>query len=287
MIKEKGIVIIATGHPYYGRLAFNLAASIKAAEVSFPIAVLWNGDALNHISQEQLRVFDDIIPVGDNPFRLKLSVPEFTPYRHSLLLDADMVWLPRKKPSELFAEYERQEFLCITEGWHSLKEGIEGKPHPYRIWADLDEIKKKYKFRADRFYQCRSEVMLMKSTNRVKEMFKRAVEIYDKPKVKVEVFAGVLPDEFGLNIALAEKGFEIDPVFWKPAYWSPFHGYRLPVPGDMMRDYYMMSVGGNITQADTVSFYNKVSKAAVTAIGQQNFFPLMQKRAYLSERRTL
>ncbi len=118
-------------------------------------------------------------------------------------------------------------------------------------------------------------------------MFVRAEEIYKNPEINVRGFAGELPDEFALNIALAEYGFDMNPELWRPSYWSPFHGLNIPPMGKLMQNYFILSAGGNNVDNGTSTMYNNVCKAACRKIGQQYLFPLMQKRNYLVERRLL
>lgn len=286
-MKKEGIFLIAVKHPYYGRMAYNFAASVKAADPTFPVTVAWGGYALNHLTHSQLAVFDDLMEVPDGGLVNKLKVAELTPYQKTLFCDVDAVWLPARSPKVLIEQMGESEFCAITEGWTGLKKGVESKEHAYPLWAGLEQIRKAYKLKASKLYQCRSEVMYMKKTKRVTEMMSRAVDIYTNPAIEVRGFAGELPDEFALNIALAEKGFDIVPELWKPSYWSPFHGLNIPPVAKLMQEYFMLSAGGNNVDAGTMKLYNDICKAACRKIGQQYLFPLMQKRNYLTERRLL
>src|SRR5678809_433727 len=97
-----GILIIATKHPYYGRMAFNLAASIRASEKECNICVLHSGRGLSHLTDAQKEIFNDVIEIKEsNGVGTKLWAIEYTPYDNTLIIDADNLWF-KKKPSELF-----------------------------------------------------------------------------------------------------------------------------------------------------------------------------------------
>jgi hypothetical protein len=285
--KPFGILLVAVKHPYYGRMAYNFAASVRAVDFNFPVSVLWNGNALNHLTEDQLRVFDQLIEIQETGLCAKLSVAEHSPYEITLYSDVDACWLPKRHPMDLFNAHGDTEFLVITEGWKGLNADTPDYAHDYPLWADLEAIKAAYKLTAPKLYQCRSEAMIFKSTKRVKRMFALASKIYKSPKIKVRVFADQLPDEFALNIALAVDGFEIKPELWSPSYWAPFHGLRLPVPGKLYADWFMLSAGGNRVDTQTKNIYDNICKVAVKKLGQQYLFPLMQKRNFLLERRAL
>src|SRR5687768_10941291 len=98
---DKGIILLATGAPFYGRMAYNLAVTIKAVE-PVSVTVLHKGAGISHLSQKQLSIFDNIIEITDESFAAKLCLLDYSPYDRTLYFDADMAWLPVKKPSELF-----------------------------------------------------------------------------------------------------------------------------------------------------------------------------------------
>jgi hypothetical protein len=59
---KKGILLIATGHANYGKLAYNLACSIKSVE-DINIAVIYDGVGLSHLTDKQKFIFSELIPV--------------------------------------------------------------------------------------------------------------------------------------------------------------------------------------------------------------------------------
>lgn len=278
----KGIVIVATGHPYYGRQAFNLALSIKAVE-DWPVSVLFSGRALNHLSDQQLSYFDKIIELqGDVPENsgAKLWVNEYTPYKETLLLDADMLWLPKKVPSQLFDELKDVEFTAITEGYHNGED--HGNP-VYFYWANVQEIREVYKITGT-IYQWRTEVMYFKKTAKVNKLFAQARKIFANPKLSsIKQFADGVPDELAINIATAIQGIEPHVQKWQPAFWWKLNNQIVPGFTELY-SYYLASFGSNVASQPVKKLYDRIMKAAAYKLGVSHVFPLYSKKSYLSER---
>lgn len=276
---EKGIILLATGSPFYGRMAYNLSVSIKAIE-EIDITVLHNGAALTHLSARQKEIFNNIIEIKDNSFAAKLCLLDYTPYEKTLYFDADMIWLPNKLPSELFKELDGVTFTSITEGYYDYVSNIDYGNTMYHYWADPLEAKQVYKLE-NKFYQWRSEVMYF--TKDAAKLFKEAKKVYENPKVKVKQFAGHVPDELAINIAASKLNIEPHEYKWTPAYWHRIHGEGKGLP-EIMNSFYLLSVGGNFASGIMKTCYNNVCKAAHRKLGLQYLFTLQSKKAVMPER---
>jgi len=275
----RGIILLATGAPFYGRMAYNLAVSIKAVE-NMPITVLHNGTGLSHLSDKQKLIFDTIIEIKDNAFAAKLCLLDYTPYDETLYFDADMIWLPKQKPSDLFNELSGVSFTSITEGYYDYKTGVDYGNTMYHYWTDPLEAKKVYNLE-EKFYQWRSEVMYF--TKDAKKLFQEAKKVYSNPKVKVKQFAGHTPDELAINIAAAKMNIDPHEYKWTPAYWHRLHGEGKGLP-EIMNSFYLLSVGGNFASGVMKTCYNNVCKAAHRTLGLQYLFTLQSKKAVMPDR---
>lgn len=283
----KGIVICISGHPYYGRLAYNLCLSIKAVE-NFPVAVIYAGRALNHLSDKQKSVFDHVIEMTDPEIPIssgvKLWVNEYTPFKETLLLDADMLWMPKRKPSELFEELQGINFTAITEGYHDYETKEEDINPAYFFWADVNEIAEVYKINKGKIYQWRTEVMYFKKADKI---FNLARKVYQNPNLKtVKVYATGIADELGINVSCAVHGIDPHVFRWQPAYWHMLNNMQIPDINSMY-NYYLVSFGANNAPGSLKNFYDRVVKAACYKLGHQHLFTLMSKRDYLPERQKM
>lgn len=272
-------MIIATGSPYYGRMAYNLAITIKAIE-NIPVCVLCNGSGLNHLSETQRGIFDKIINIEESSFAAKLKIYKYSPFEETLYFDADMVWLPKKKPSELFEQMKEHDFACMWEGYKDFTTGEDKTSLKYYYWCNTDEAKEKYNL-TGKIYQTRSEVIYFKKNELVEKIFADANKVIEKPGIVVKNFAGQTPDELGINISLAINNVTL-PEF-KPAYWHRLYGEGKGLP-QIMYDYYLMSVGGNFATGVMKDCYNKVCLAAHRKLGLQFLFSLQSKKHTIPER---
>lgn len=266
-----GIVIISTKHPNYGRLAYNLALSIKATE-NVQIAIVKDDVALSHLTDEQKKFFDQIIDLPEHygtGFQTKLHLDQLTPFDKTLYLDADMVWVGYKKPSELFKELNGISFTGITEG-----DNI--KPNPkYYFWADLKEIQDQYK--VDKVYQWRSEVLYFEKGTKV---FKKARELKPEKKLKtIRMFGPYIPDELYFNIATAILGVEPHKK-WMPAYWLRMNNDVMPKPGDLANGYYLLSAGSNWASNQMKKMYDNTMRVVTNKLKVPYLFPLKSKKEW-------
>lgn len=274
----KGIMIFAIGHPYYGRYAYNLAMSIKAVE-QFPVALVHDYSAISHLTEDQKAIFDVRIPSDlQASCGAKLHAYELSPFKQTLLLDADMLWLPKQKPSVLFESLKDVEFTAISEG------STDNLSTHYFFWANIEEVREKYNITGV-VHQLRTEVMYFEKCERMERMFKRAISIYsDHGLSYVKEFAGGVPDEMAINIAAGIEG--IEPVQnWKPSYWAQLHQNQLPQPDSLYTDYYLLSAGGNMNTQNVKNLYNNLLKAQAPKIGLIHCFPLQSKHQFLENRR--
>lgn len=276
--KNKGVIVFALGHPQYGRLAFNLAVSIKAME-DIPIAVVHDSTGLAHLSEAQVKLFDMVIPCDlEAGCGAKLHAYEFSPFDHTLLLDADMVWLPRRMPSELFKELEGVEFTGITEG------DTDNPSGQYFFWADVAEVKEKYG--VQKMHQWRTEVLYFEKSDKVEKMFKDAIDIHSNHGLStVKKFAEGVPDEMSINISAGMNDIEPHLKRWQPSYWPQMFANRIPEVGTLYRDYYLLSAGGNHTTDNVKQLYNNIIKAQAPKLSLTHSFPLQSKYNFLSNRR--
>lgn len=283
----KGILIIINGHPQYGRLAYNLCMSIKAAE-NFPVAVAGDQRAISHLSDNQKYLFDEIIELPEGlpvSSGVKLWANELTPFEETLVLDADMLWLPYKKPSELFEEVKEVDFTAITEGYYSVESDTH-EIHPmYFFWADPKEIIEKFGITKGKIYQWRSEVMYFKKTDKVQEFFALARDIYENPKLStLKKYAEGVPDELGVNVSAAVHDIHPHVYKWMPSYWNKMFNNQIPAYPQLYDKYYLMSFGSNTASTVVKKFYDRIMKAAAYKLGLQHLFTLQSKRDYLPER---
>jgi hypothetical protein len=284
-----GILIIATRHPYYGRMAYNLAASIKAANKETQICVLHSGRGLNHLSAYQKEIFDIIKEIPeDHGVGTKLWAIEHTPFDSTLMIDADNLWFQKRNPEELFKELDKVDFTAISEGFIDFSTGHNELRTDYFMWANVDDCKNAYGL-TGKMYQFRSEVMWFKKTERVIDMFKTAQDIFTDPQIKTVLFGGVVPDELPINISCSICGIEPHVYKWQPCFWDRIHklGTNDRKDANLYGRFWLMSTGGNNVTAYCVKLYNRLAGAACYKLGLQFLFTLQPKKRVIEERKIM
>ncbi len=283
---EKGIILIATHHPFYGRMAYNLACTIKASEEDTHITVITDDRGLSHLGEHQKDIFDGIIKLPGHiksGFAPKVYLNELSPYEKTLFLDADMLWMHKKKPSDLFKSLENVEYTGITEGWVQ-GEDQDNMRKNYYHWANLKEIWEVYDLFEKKIFQWRSEVIYFTKTEKVNAFFKTAQEIYNDPKLtSIRKFGQSIPDELCINISSAIHGIEPHKVRWMPAYWHKLNNDIVP-PVDELGGYYLVSFGSNWSSGSVKRLYNNICAYALKKLNRQHVFILQSKKEFLPER---
>lgn len=282
MLKEKGILIFSVGHPQYGRLAYNNALTLKNAG-QCNIAIVRTENSLNHLSIEQQEIFDYIIDLPDGVpvgCGAKMWAYDISPFEKTILLDADMLWLPEKKPDQLFDELEGVSFTAITEGYDP---GDVNKL--YFFWANVDEIREVYPIESDRLYQWRSEVMYFERSEQIEDFFATAKAAYLSPNLKSEKsFGEVTADELALVIAAGVHDIHPHQYKWWPSYWHLMNNGQIPEFGKLYREYWLVSFGARFASQNSKQLYDRLVKAACYKMGVQHVFPLIAKKEYLKSR---
>lgn len=308
---SKGILIIACGHPFFGRMAHNLAASIKSVEPDMPIALRWAGDALNHLKNYNLdRVFDsvEVIPEhcykseGKNKWiRTKVFMYDLSPFDETIFLDADTIWIPKQKASKLFndlasveitfANYARHDFANLQKEKCKKCNGVgckecdrTGKVDP-AVWANLNHVKQAYNFETGYYYALQSEMIYFKKTDSNLTFFEVAKQVYDHPLVNVTVFAGFIPDEFAFSVAAAMCGIEPHQTPYYPTYWHPVH--KRSDRETLFDRHYVLSVGGAFQSDYFKKLYDQLAAVAFRKLGLETPFKYINKRSWLPERKSI
>lgn len=277
--KKTGVLVFAIGHPFYGRYAFNLAVTLKAVE-NIPVALVYDTTGISHLDEYQKEIFDILIPCDLKPgCGAKLQAYELSPFEKTLLLDADMLWLPVHKPSELFDELNGVEFTGITEG------STDNPSSHYFFWGHVEEMREKYTIPGT-IHQWRTEVLYFERSDRVKEMFSDAIQINKNHGLSyVKEFAEGIPDELSINIAAGKHGINPHKPNWQPSYWPQLFQNQVPQPSTLYREYYLLSAGGNMNTENVKQLYNTIVKAQAPKIGFTHSFPLQSKYSFLPQRR--
>jgi hypothetical protein len=298
-MNNTGILTIAGGDLMYGSLALNLCASIRVRDPEIGIAVAVDeanytrfGDGFRKMKVQLIMLQDFQYMDGQkyNFFKAKTFIYQLSPFDNTLFLDSDMLWL-NKKPADFVKALEDVEFTMLNEGKINVRTGEVHTTGHYTLWTEWENILEKYATRlGDFFYQCRSEVIWFKKSNRMKTFFKAVRKIYDNPKIDFLRIGGCLPDELAFNIASSTCEIYPHREKWCPAFWHfmYFKIHRTNLTEiEIISKFAIMSVGGNAIDENIRKMYNRRAEDQLKRLGVRGFSSLKDKRLVIAERKSI
>lgn len=292
---NKGIIILAWNHPYYGNYAAQLAASIKYTCPGLPITLFYSGNAISHFTDVHRSFFTDIRLIPDEcfysngvyqPFVAKLYAYSLSPYDVTIQLDADMIMFPKgRNLNNIFEDLKDIDFTIQNRSNYDITSDL--KPD---MWADLQEIKQEYHVEKGKFFYISSEFIYYKKTDANLALFKDAVNIFDTLKIQYKRFAGGIPDELPLSIAMLLKGVVPHAEAYRPIYWEAAESRNAKTPelygAKSTGEFIGYSIGGHLptsTSGTMVTIYNNLARYYGAAYGFTPF-PFKEKRSFIPSR---
>lgn len=287
---KKGIIIYAIGHSNYYRMAEVLAASLicnGSKKAGIDIALIC--DCRDKIDNPQL--FDDIIDLDPEVFMVDgnivfnnatIRMYELSPFDITMKLDADMIWIPGRSVGDLFDTLKDVDITFQNRG--------HGWGNNNSVWAEEDDIKKKYKITEDeKLYKIYGEFVYFKKCETVEKYFKEAIKVYRAKKVKCSPFSnGNFTDELAFQIACMIMG-----IYPHLDNFCPIFNQFLEYP-ELSRKYpyelelfYGYSVGGHQVNAFRKQNYDVLATHYYNTLGLTSTYELSNKNSYLPERKKL
>lgn len=282
-----GVCIIALGYELYGTYALNLALSLKVYDQDCKIALLYSPEAIQHLTAEEKKFFDHFVPIPEGEYTTegkkdymgaKLLVNKYTPFTHTIYLDADNIWLD-KKVSWLFGEmYGKQFFIGMNAHW-DVKKGNTNK-HGYTYWCrDEREVIKHHNIQ-NILPQTVSGFFYFEKGVYADYVFKLAKEVHSDKAAPFSTFAGGMPDEYAFNVALGL--LEHKQKEYNPVYFDKIHG---ALEGhEIYSNYWAIAVGGNRVTQRVKELYNRLVDKYTTMAGLSEKRYFQEKYKVIPER---
>lgn len=288
--QTKGVVIFALGSVQYGRMAANLAASMRVSDKEVNIHLFYTPEAITHLTDKHKNLFTSMQLVPKwaitkngkvNYLKAKTCIYDLTPYDETIMIDADVLWFGKKTVSQCFAQM-RCDFTMQSRGFIDGEKKID----KYTWWGDTNEMRKAYDI-TGKIHQLSSEFVYFKKTQKTKELFSMVREVYESPKVASNMtFMGDIPDELAYNIATSKLGIyprkDIE-VFIHWAYMDNNTGTWESV----VQNYYGMSIGGNNISPRILARYHTLARGQARVLGLPFNFNVYPKRQWDSQRKKL
>ena len=291
---SKGVLILALGHAYYGRLAAQLAMSIKSNTPEVSISVVKTANSLNHCTAEYLKYFDNIIDCPkeyytnnkgfDDFIKCKIHIYDLTPYDKTIYLDADIIWLHNRNINDLFEELNEAEFTIQNRGAFELGKGkLEDKTS---WWCNVNDILPAYNVKNGIYYSLSSEFIYIKKATNVKKYFDKCKWVYDNIKIKHTKFAGGIPDELIFSIAMILCDYYPHKTYYVPIYWEQAEKRRL-IGAELNNLFYGFSLGGKIVGDREKKIYNDIVQKYCNQNGLKHYFQAKDKVQWLPDRQVI
>jgi hypothetical protein len=294
---SRGFILIAMGKPLYGRLAYNLANSIKSGYEGkdYPITLYYKGEVFRNFQNRHYTVFDEVKEIPEElsyyggklcPFLTKLSLYDLLPYEQNIYLDVDTICFEEAKYGALFQRMER-EYFC-TSFTHIVRRSrhnrntFEGGVH---IWLDPLTLSEVFPELESFPVVCTSFMYLAKN-EATKKLLEKAVSLYkdvwDKKIIlnKVE-YRNQIADEPILSIALGLSQYKASEVPYTPIT-SPekFTSTNKEREEYIRRNYIGLTIPGEPSHRWYIKLYNDIVTRNNLRRGMWNNFHWDSSKAF-------
>ncbi len=292
---SKGVLIIAGGHANYGRMAFNLAMSIKQNDDTIPIALAHNGSSITKLYGNMIDVFDQLIQIPteyyknglkDDWFKCKTFMYDLSPFEQTVVMDADTLWLPKSKISSVFNELKKVKYTMANRDFLEMKDAP--FKENYSMWCNVHEVKAAFRCKdTDKYYSIHSEFVYFTKCESNKKFFDKAKEIFNEPRITPRQFATSIPDEYAFAVAQMLTKTYPHKTPYLPGYWHVAEKHNKIKDGDMYRLYKYISIGGVEIPKPGEELYNRLSRIYAQKYGATDYYKYVEKRKWLEERKLI
>lgn len=233
---KRAYIIIATGRPVFGEMALNLCLSLKANEPQSQVMLLHDSTSIKG-NEERIGKYFDIAKCSsvfgpENPATLAhllklqaFQIAKVEGITEAIILDADTMILPDKRPSQWFEQYPR-DFVAYTNDcyyYQTKKYEREGE----NFWCDPEKAKDYFSeptmstpFPAwNKMPQINASFIYFKVSRDAELVFEEALKVWnDSGFTDYKNFRGGKSEEMCFNIAMAKTGTPLPIIPYRPLY---------------------------------------------------------------------
>lgn len=239
LVGTQGIVLLAVGSPAYGKMAFNMAVSLKYHSPLVKVQLVHDDAAISHLNEWQKSLFlltkidkgDIEIGGGFAPAKGKLALYKYLLFDRSLYLDVDGVLI--KDISPVFEE--------VTQKYHAQTSAT-------FLWQE-DNTKLKNHFGVDSVKPINSSFQYIEKSPEAESIYSEALaELEYNPmpmSEQTQKWYFGQPDELYMNVILARRNITPDFPLANPMFnrWKTETGPR-PTFTDIKRGHYVIGFWG-------------------------------------------
>ncbi len=178
---KNGICLLCFGHESFGKLTYNLIASIKQYD-DIHCTIFTDRTSISSVDKT---IFDSIADIPHSAFylnnikhpnRFKLCLHEISPYENTMYLDVDSLYTSNNKINDLF------NLLNDDVDLIGQNEKIINLNNTTKIFHgyDVSTFNPNFKFKNNLLHQLHGQFLLFKKNSKTNEFFNLARRIYDK-----------------------------------------------------------------------------------------------------------
>lgn len=178
---KNGICLLCFGDQSFGKLTYNLVASIKQYD-DIHVTVFTDHTSLSSVDKT---IFDTIVDIptsafylnnNKHPNRFKLCLYDISPYDNTMYLDVDSLYMSNNKLSDVFNLLD--DYIDLA----GQNEKIINLNNTTKIFHgyDVSTFNPKFEFKNNILYQLHGQFLLFKKNQKTKEFFDLSRNIYDK-----------------------------------------------------------------------------------------------------------
>lgn len=177
---KNGICLLCFGHESFGKLTYNLVASIKQYD-DVHVTIFTDHKSISSVDKT---IFDNIVDIPHSSFylngikhpnRFKLCLNEISPYENTMYLDVDSLYMSNQKLSNLFEMLNDVDLIGQNEKIVDLN-------NTSKIFHGFDvfTFEPKFDFKNNLLHQLHGQFLLFKKNYKTKQFFDLSKTIYDK-----------------------------------------------------------------------------------------------------------
>lgn len=221
-MEKRGVVILAVKNEVYGKMAYNLAKSIKLPNENIKVQIICD-EVVREFLGDKINEFDEITFLSDaywqsfHPGRIKSNIYSLACFDKNLFIDADSIMVPTADIEKLFDELDGRYYQPFNR-----KMDVKHRSVRSMNGFLLEDLRMEYGDRSERFYDVNSHFFYFEKNYKVKSFFESVSESYGELCVgnsfsdKVKSWRGSVPDEAAFCLATYKTGLYPSVEQWTP-----------------------------------------------------------------------
>lgn len=283
-----GIVLIAIGSPFYKELSYNMALSLRQAGATEITLITDDGGA--YYSMNQRKVFNEFLTADEDhstddfmmsPFKLKTFINHYTPYKKTLYLDSDGLWIGGSV-AELFkglTGFQMHEVARYNKANCHLSQMIwlrkKGDPT-----SNIEKAYEVYEIPDEAIYtETNSSFVYWEKTEENDKFFSELQHNYLDRRMPYTKVGAFYPDELAWNVTLARLNRTCEISLFRPFYFD-YENKGLPIE-EIKNRFLLIGLAGGYIDRRVISYYTNLVNNMRLEFGDGNKFKFnMLEKAY-------